>query len=59
MNLLLDVNASGAVASRLIQLGHSVVEVGQKDPRMRDNEILDRAVRGVELLLQQTTILRK
>jgi predicted nuclease of predicted toxin-antitoxin system len=45
MNFLLDVNASGAVASRLIRLGHGVVEVGQKDPRMRDNEILSWAVR--------------
>ena len=44
MNFLLDVNASGAVASRLIQLGHGVVEVGQKDPRMSDNEILSWAV---------------
>ena len=45
MNFLLDVNASGAVASWLIQRGHSVVEVGQEDPRMSDNKILDWAVR--------------
>jgi predicted nuclease of predicted toxin-antitoxin system len=44
MNFLLDVNASGAVASWLIQLGHGVVEVGQKDPRMSDNEILSWAL---------------
>ncbi len=44
MNFLLDVNASGAVASWLIHLGHGVVEVGQKDPRMSDNEILSWAV---------------
>jgi predicted nuclease of predicted toxin-antitoxin system len=29
----------------LIHLGHGVVEVGQKDPRMSDNEILSWAVR--------------
>jgi predicted nuclease of predicted toxin-antitoxin system len=45
MNFLLDVNASGAVASRLIHLGHSVVEVNQEDPRMSDNEILSWALR--------------
>lgn len=45
MNFLLDVNASGAVAGWLIRFGHGVVEVGQKDPRMSDNEILSWAVR--------------
>jgi hypothetical protein len=40
MNFLLDVNASGIVARWLIQLGHDVAEVGQKDPRMSDNEIV-------------------
>lgn len=40
MNFLLDVNASGAVARLLINLGHDVAEVGQKDPRMSDNKIL-------------------
>ena len=44
MNFLLDVNASGAVARWLIHLGHDVVEVGQKNPRMSDNEILSWAV---------------
>jgi hypothetical protein len=38
MNFLLDVNASGAVANWLIHRGHGVVEVGQKDPRMSDND---------------------
>ncbi len=44
MNFLLDVNASGIVAHWLIQRGHDVAEVGQKDPRMSDNEILNWAV---------------
>ena len=44
MNFLLDVNASGAVARWLIHLGHDVVEVGQKNPGMSDNEILSWAV---------------
>ena len=51
MNFLLDVNASGAVASWLIQLGHGVVEVGQKDPRMSDNEILSWAVRESRIIV--------
>jgi predicted nuclease of predicted toxin-antitoxin system len=51
MNFLLDVNASGAVASWLIQLGHGVVEVGQKDPRMSDNEILSWAVRDSRIIV--------
>ena len=51
MNFLLDVNASGAVASWLIQLGHGVIEVGQKDPRMSDNEILSWAVRERRIIV--------
>ena len=51
MNFLLDVNASGAVASWLIQLGHGVFEVGQKDPRMSDNEILSWAVRESRIIV--------
>ena len=44
MNFLLDVNASGAVARWLIHMGHDVVEVGQKNQGMSDNEILSWAV---------------
>ena len=51
MSFLLDVNASGAVASWLIDLGHGVVEVGQKDPRMSDNEILSWAVRERRIIV--------
>jgi len=51
MNFLLDVNASGAVASWLIHLGRCVVEVSQKDPRMSDNEILSWAVRERRIIV--------
>ncbi len=51
MNFLLDVNASGAVARLLINLGHDVAEVGQKDPRMSDNEILSWAVRERRIIV--------
>lgn len=44
MNFLLDVNASGAVARWLIELGHDVAQVSEKDPRMSDDGILDWAV---------------
>ena len=44
MNFLLDVNASGALARLLIHLGHDVVEVGEKDPRMSDDGILSWAL---------------
>ena len=51
MNFLLDVNASGAVAIWLIHLGHDVAEVGQKDPRMSDDEILSWAVRERRIIV--------
>jgi len=44
MNFLLDVNASGALARWLIELGHDVVQVSEKNPRMSDDEILSWAV---------------
>ena len=51
MNFLLDVNASGAIARWLIHLGHDVSEVGRKDPRMRDEEILSWAVRERRIIV--------
>ena len=51
MDFLLDVNASGAVARWLIHMGHDVVEVGQKDPRMSDNEILSWAVKESRIIV--------
>jgi predicted nuclease of predicted toxin-antitoxin system len=51
MNFLLDVNASGAVARWLINRGHNVAEVGQKDSRMSDDEILSWAVRERRIIV--------
>ena len=51
MKFLLDVNASGIVASWLVQLGHDVVEVGRRDPGMSDNEILSWAVRDRRIII--------
>jgi predicted nuclease of predicted toxin-antitoxin system len=51
MNFLLDVNASGAVARWLIDRGHNVAEVGQKDSKMSDDEILSWAVRERRIIV--------
>lgn len=51
MNFLLDVNASGAVARWLIGRGHNVAQVGQKDPRISDDEILSWAVREHRIIV--------
>ncbi len=44
MKFLVDVNASGAVARWLVEMGHDVVQVAEKDPRMRDEEVLNWAI---------------
>ncbi len=51
MDFLLDVNASGAVARWLIDRGHNVAEVGQTDPRMSDDKILNWAVRERRIIV--------
>ena len=51
MNFLLDVNASGAVARWLNDRGHNVAEVGQKDSRMSDDEILSWAVKERRIIV--------
>jgi predicted nuclease of predicted toxin-antitoxin system len=51
MDFLLDVNASGVLARWLIDRGHNVVEVGQKDSRMSDDEILSWAVRERRIIV--------
>ena len=51
MNFLLDVNASGALARWLIHMGHDIVEVSQKDPRMSDDDILSWAVRERRIII--------
>jgi len=44
MRFLVDVNASGMVARWLRERGHDVALVAEKNPRMRDEEILDWAI---------------
>ena len=51
MDFLLDVNASGAITRWLNDRGHNVVEVGQTDPRMRDDKILSWAVRERRIIV--------
>ena len=41
----------GSVARWLIDLGHNVAEVGQKDPTMSDDEILSWAVRERRIIV--------
>lgn len=40
MKFLIDVNASGSVASCFIDQGHDVALVSAKDPRVPDEEVL-------------------
>jgi predicted nuclease of predicted toxin-antitoxin system len=40
MKFLVDVNASGSLVDGLMHLGHDVSAVAEKDPRMRDEDIL-------------------
>ena len=51
MRFLLDVNASGALAGWLMELGHDVVRVSDKDPRMTDEDILSWAVRNRRIII--------
>jgi predicted nuclease of predicted toxin-antitoxin system len=51
MKFLLDVNASGSLADWLKDLGHDVVEVRHKDPRMRDDDILSWAAREKRIII--------
>ena len=51
MKFLLDVNASGPLCSWLIELGHDVVQVGTKDPRMGDDDILSWAVKEKRIIV--------
>ena len=40
MRFLVDVNASGSVAKWLIEMGHDVAQVRDRDPRMPDSDVL-------------------
>ncbi len=41
MKFLTDVNASGILAHWLVQMGYDVAKVGDRDPRMTDDKILE------------------
>jgi predicted nuclease of predicted toxin-antitoxin system len=51
MRFLLDVNAGGSLVSWLEDLGHDVVEVRHKDPGMKDDDILDWAVKEKRIII--------
>ena len=51
MKFLVDVNASGPVARWLANTGHDVRRVAERNPRMRDEEILRWAVREQRIIV--------
>ncbi len=51
MRFLVDVNASGAVARWLMDLGHDVAQVALRDPRMRDEGILSWAIQEERIIV--------
>jgi predicted nuclease of predicted toxin-antitoxin system len=55
MRFLLDVNASGAVLRWLMAHGHDVREVGSKDTKMTDEEIINWAVDEQRIIITTDT----
>ncbi len=55
MKFLLDVNASGALLSLLIELGHDVICVRDVNPQMDDDDIIDWAVRENRIIITTDT----
>ena len=51
MKFLLDVNASGALLSLLIELGHDVICVRDVNPQMDDDDIIAWAVRENRIII--------
>lgn len=51
MKFLIDVNASGALSRYLIDIGHDVASVSDRNPKMRDQDILDWAVAENRVIL--------
>ena len=51
MRFLVDVNASGALSRWLLEMGHDVAQVAEQDPRMRDEDILQWAVREQRIII--------
>ena len=55
MKFLTDVNASGIVARWLIQMGHDVVKVADRNPRMTDEKILNWAFNEERIIITTDT----
>jgi predicted nuclease of predicted toxin-antitoxin system len=51
MKFLLDVNASGALSTWLLELGHDVVCVGDVNPKMGDDDIIAWAVKEDRIII--------
>jgi len=51
MKVLVDVNASGPVARRLVDEGHDVAWVSERTPRMKDEKILRWAVQEQRIIV--------
>lgn len=51
MNVLVDINAGPAVAAALRGLGHDAAYVGDRDPTLPDDDILDWAVADGRLVV--------
>jgi len=51
MRFLLDVNVGGPLVSWLIDQGHDVVEIRHKDPRMKDEDILNWAINEQRIIV--------
>ena len=51
MRFLLDVNASGALSTWLLELGHEVISVSDVNPKMSDDDIIAWAVREERIII--------
>jgi len=51
MRFLLDVNAGGSLVNWLEDLGHDVLEVRHRDPRMKDDDIFEWAVKEERIII--------
>jgi predicted nuclease of predicted toxin-antitoxin system len=51
MRFLLDVNASGALSTWLLELGHEVISVSNVNPKMADDDIIAWAVREERIII--------
>jgi predicted nuclease of predicted toxin-antitoxin system len=51
MKFLLDVNASGSLTRWLLEQGHDVLLVEDVDPRMKDEQVLQWALREKRILI--------